>query len=393
MRLATASSNSGPNVLFVLSSLRAGGVQSAASALLPALEREDYCFRVTVLDERDAVFREELDPYFLSLEASGFGTASLTRAVARLLRRTKPAIVVSVLPLPNLVVDLATRLYRLRMPHVSWEQNHIERNWLAHMPSIKRWAVEKLLSSCYRRSDMVIASSAGLGGWLEEGFGLSRGSVTILPNPVDLQRVAAHAGQDDPDWSPERVRLLAAGRLVGQKDFATLLRGVAACRFSERLSVRVAGEGPLLSELTDLRRQLGLEGSVEFIGYRPDLLRLMHQCDVFVLSSRWEGFGNVLVEAMACGCFVVATRCDFGPEEILQRGDCGALVEPGDPDAIAATLDQFVQNPDRFVGMREAAARRAADFDVSAVSSRLVGLLDEIRSPEPRRQRNGAAIS
>ena len=137
--------------------------------------------------------------------------------------------------------------------------------------------------------------------------------------------------------------ILSAGRLTGVKDHATLLRAFAEVLDSRAARLVVLGDGIERDNLLQLAERYGIADSVDLPGFRVNPFAYMSRASVFVLSSRYEGFPNVLVQAMACGTPVVSTNCRSGPDEILEDGRWGRLVPVGGwrsmADAILATLD------------------------------------------------------
>jgi glycosyltransferase involved in cell wall biosynthesis len=167
--------------------------------------------------------------------------------------------------------------------------------------------------------------------------------------------------------------ILGVGKLKLQKDFTTLLRAFARIRALRPARLVILGEGPDRDRLLREARQLGVAADFELPGFVPNPFRYMARAAVFALSSAWEGLPSVLVEAMACGCAVVSTRCPSGPDEILEQGACGRLVAVGDDrafaDALAASLDEV---PDR-ARLRE----RAAHFSVTRAVDGYLELIQE----------------
>ena len=155
-------------------------------------------------------------------------------------------------------------------------------------------------------------------------------------------------------------------KLKPQKDFGTLLRAFAAFRHQREGRLVVLGEGPERASLLALAASLGVSAEVDFPGFLPNPYALMRRADLFVLSSAWEGFGNVLVEAMACGCPVVSTRCPSGPDEILEDGRYGELVPVGAADALAGAIARTLDAPQKPDVLR----RRAAAFSLDACIAR-----------------------
>ena len=112
--------------------------------------------------------------------------------------------------------------------------------------------------------------------------------------------------------------------------------------------------------------------AVDFVGFRDNALPFFRQADAFLLSSRCEGFGNVIVEALGCGTPVISTRCDYGPSEILDNGRFGLLVEPQNPAELADAMDQVATLRERFPA--EMLRQRAGDFSYAACASRYMAM-------------------
>jgi glycosyltransferase involved in cell wall biosynthesis len=164
--------------------------------------------------------------------------------------------------------------------------------------------------------------------------------------------------------------------MVPHKDHETMIRALAIHRqrFDSRLLI--LGTGPLSKKLRELVAELGLEQSVDFLGYRSNVLPYFRQADAFLLSSRCEGLGNVIVEALGCGTPVIATRCEYGPAEILDEGRYGVLVETRNPTAMAAAMNEVATLRDRFPA--EMLRQRAGEFSYAACASRYMALFKSL---------------
>jgi len=132
--------------------------------------------------------------------------------------------------------------------------------------------------------------------------------------------------------------ILGVGRHYPQKGFDTLLRAFARVRQETPARLVILGEGPERPNLERLASELGVAADVDMPGFDPNPFRYMKRAGVFVLSSRYEGLPNVLIQAMACGCPVVSTDCPNGPAEILDGGRYGALVPVDDVEAMARAI-------------------------------------------------------
>jgi glycosyltransferase involved in cell wall biosynthesis len=198
--------------------------------------------------------------------------------------------------------------------------------------------------------------------------------ITTIHNPINLERVtqlarepAEHPWFEDADIPV----VLGVGRLVPQKDFPTLMRAFALVRQQRPARLVILGQGRGRPELEALARSLGLEHDLWMPGIALNPYRYMARAAVFALSSAWEGFGNVLLESLACGRPIVSTDCPSGPAEILGNGRFGRLVPVGDAPAMAsAILESLAGNhqPDRL-------RSRAAEFSIERTSQRYLELL------------------
>jgi glycosyltransferase involved in cell wall biosynthesis len=193
----------------------------------------------------------------------------------------------------------------------------------------------------YPWADGIIAVSQGVADDLGQITRLSSDRIQVIYNPIVLPELFTLAQEpvEHPWFKPgEPPVILGVGRLHPQKDFPTLIRAFAEVRKVQQARLMILGDGPERQALTTLVSELGLIEDVAFPGFVQNPYAYMSKAAVFVLSSAWEGLGNVLVEAMAIGTPVVSTNCESGPGEILDGGKYGRLVPVGDSRAIAQAI-------------------------------------------------------
>lgn len=193
----------------------------------------------------------------------------------------------------------------------------------------------------YRSADRLTAISHGVAVDAGRHLGPRTAVDGVIPNPLDLSAIDRLRTEPPPAPMSEQEGpwVLAAGRLTAQKDYPTLLEAFRLARTEyPALRLAVLGEGPDRAKLECLAADLAIHDYVHFLGFVRNPYAAMAHARVFVLSSRYEGFGNVLAEALACGTEVVSTDCPFGPREILDGGRLGRLVPVGDPRAMATAI-------------------------------------------------------
>jgi glycosyltransferase involved in cell wall biosynthesis len=283
-------------------------------------------------------------------------------ALADYAARTRPDAMLAFLNYPSVVLALLRPLTDARIRRVVSIQNHIS---TAAERSRSRWvrSVPDLMRRLLRDVDAIAAASRGVGADVASLAGPAADRVRVIYNPGYRAEVASLASEPSKHaWldAPGPPVVLAAGKLKPQKDFPTLLRAFAALRRERPVRLVVLGEGSDRDALVALAKELGVAADVDFAGFVRNPYAFYARASVFALSSAWEGFGNVVAEALACGCPVVSTDCPSGPAEILDGGRFGRLVPVGDAAALAAALAATLDAPPD----RERLRARARDFSL-----------------------------
>jgi glycosyltransferase involved in cell wall biosynthesis len=187
--------------------------------------------------------------------------------------------------------------------------------------------------------------------------------VQTIYNPLDLKTIDAQSQIPLPNWVKFDY-IVGVGRYHNQKGFDWLIQ--ALVQLPQDIHLVLVGDGPERESLTQLAKNLSLEDRVHLVGFDTNPFRWMKRSRCFVLSSRYEGFGIVVAEALAVGVPVVSMNCPFGPEEILQQGKVGELVKLGDVDGMAAAIQRVLEaDESENKVMRQ---QRAADFAVDKIA-------------------------
>lgn len=290
-------------------------------------------------------------------------------ALAHHLYSNRPDALVAFMTHANIAAILANTLAGGVSRVIATEHNSIQ-----HRSSgCKERATLAIAANLYPQAAKVVAVSGGLSREVSDRLDLPGGLVTTIYNPVPIPESTTSPPHS---WFRSELPIaVAAGRHVQQKDFGTLLRAIAYLHTEYSADIRLVllGEGPETESLEQLASQLGIAEFVAFPGFVESPYPYMAAADVFVLSSRWEGFGNVLVEAMGLGTPVVSTDCPVGPSEILRDGRYGPLVPVGDSEALARAIEMTIRAPADTAALRE----RAAAFSPSWIASQYLTLVPE----------------
>lgn len=229
-----------------------------------------------------------------------------------------------------------------------------------------------------RRADRVFTTSHYAARSLEQHYGIPAASVHIVPELIDLAHWQGALAQA-PDERRADASILCVAHLYPRKDVATLLRAIE--RLEAKAVLRIVGIGPELARLRRLSCQLHLDGRVTFLEHLSfaQLAQEYRNADVFCLPSRQEGFGIVLLEAMAAGLPIVASRAAAIPE-VVPDGQCGLLVEPGDAAAFAAALDALLKDSGLRQSLGQAGRERAERYDAAVVARKFLAAIGQAAS-------------
>jgi glycosyltransferase involved in cell wall biosynthesis len=350
-------SPSTPHLMIVIHSLAGGGAERVAADLGAYWVQQGY--RVTLVTQADArsdayalhprIVRQVLGTAGESAGRVRGMLANLLRVhrLRRLIRRVRPTVVLGMMTTSSVLALLAARGLPCRV--IATEHTHPPSQQL---PSV--W--QRLRRRTYPRAHAVVTLTSGTQQWLATHVPGCR--LTVIPNAIRWPLPDVEPEYPPPD-KQGRLRLLAVGRLHRDKGFDLLLAAFAQiASYYPRWDLVILGEGAERPALESQIAQLGLQGRVTLPGRAGNVGQWYASSDLYVLSSRVEGFSNTLLEAMAYGLPAVAFDCDTGPREIVRPGIDGLLVKPADDvDALAAYLSDLMGSPDK----RLLFGRRATD--------------------------------
>ena len=261
--------------------------------------------------------------------------------LARYLRERRPVALHAMMwPLPMMAVA-ARAVSRVDVRIVGSEHTT-----LSQMPHGLRWrGIRAVTRLAYRRADALVAVSGGVADDMGTFIGLPRDSIAVIHNPLllpdELPGPELAAGL----WPQGTARILAVGEFKAQKNYSLMLRAFDLVRQRVPASLLILGQGALVDEVQREADRLGMGSSLVIAGFHQDIWRFYTAAELFVLSSDYEGFGNVLTEAMHAGVPVVSTDCPSGPREILDHGRFGTLVPCGDAAALATAMVEALTTP------------------------------------------------
>jgi glycosyltransferase involved in cell wall biosynthesis len=329
----------------------------------------------------DVVVARGNGPYFGELNgkarlvdlAVGRTLASLM-PLARYLKLERPSVMISAPDSGSIVALLARRLARVETRMVTVTHAVLSRS-LKRKPGWYRRAFPHLLRRLYATADAIVAVSDWVADDLAEMARLPRSRIEVIPNPVVHDGLLAQTcdGAGHP-WLQSRSApvILSVGRLNGEKNYGDLLRAFARLRRERQAHLIILGEGTERAGLVGLAAELGVADDVSLPGFVSNPYGYMARANLLALSSNYEALPTVLIEALACGCPIVATDSPGGVREILDGGRWGRLVPLGDHEAMKDAILRTLDDPPKPERLR----RRAMEFHVDRVVDRYLRVLD-----------------
>ena len=327
----------------IISSLSCGGAERVMSRIANYWAEKGWEITILTLSDGGKPPFFELHPKVIhhSLPFEPFSYSSIRNTINSLkqllvLRRTigesTPHVLISFMDKVNILVLWAT--IGMNFPVVISEHNSLEHHRIGRIWDALRQLTYPLATclTVLTPDDLTYFSSA----LQRKGY--------VMPNPVVPPPPDYH---HEEEFDRDTKTIIAVGSLTDQKSHDLLMRAFAA--IASRCpgwSVTIWGEGELRTELEVLRDHLGLQGRVFLPGRTGRIYEEMKRSDLFVLSSRYEGFPNVLCEAMACGLPVISFDCSSGPRQIIRNATDGILVPPEDIGALSAAMEKLINEPE-----------------------------------------------
>lgn len=377
-----------PLALFV-PSLQCGGAETVMATVASGLARNGWEIDM-VAARAEGPIAGRLDPGVNVVDLKHARIRSALPALIRYLRARRPGVLLSTLSHANMLAVAARRLARVDTAVLLRQANLASADtWaLASDPISRLLGLSQRLA--YRMSDGVISVSDGVTQDLRATLALPGSHITTVYNPVDIDavRTLGDAPIQHP-WllSQELPVVLAVGRLTPAKDYPTLISAFQQVRHSHPARLIILGEGPERPRLEKMVHDLGLTGQVDLPGYAENPYAFMSRAALFVLSSKYEGMPNALIEALALGVPLVSTDCRSGPSEVLDEGRYGALVPVGAPVALARAISAKLGSPHDPAPQKQFAEAR---FSMPVCIGRYEEAIRSVLSGRKGRRRGGS---
>jgi len=358
-------------VLFIIPDMSSGGTQRKVIMLLRYLNSKKI-YPKLVLFKKEGVHLSELpdDVRIIDLKKrSRYSFFILILKLAKIFRSEKPDKIISFIYYSNIISVLAKIISRISSTLIISEES-VPFGYLLNtrMGDVKR----ALIRFTYRKAQKIICVSKGLREYIIKYCGLPESRVIAIYNPIESEKIYKLSIEEvkHPFFDKKidgELLIISTGRLSIAKRYDILLKVIENVRERKKVNLIIIGDGELKKDLIIQRNNLKLNDCVEFIGYQQNPYAWMSKSDLFVMTSQYEGFSYVIVEAMACGVPVISSDCPFGPIEIIRNNINGNLVPFGDIEKISNNVIDMFNDERRRHRMILAGKIRSLDFDINKI--------------------------
>ena len=362
--------------MVIIHSLQGGGAERVVVNLLKGLSRRDFTITLLLYEGIfDYPPPENVEVITLHIRSSR-NILEATRgfilkiiSIARLIKKDKPDIVFSLLSVTNVIAILARLLSGVHSKVIVSERNHPS---ISLRNEMYGGITKFLMKHCYPKAESIIAISQGIKKDLLENFHLPEEKIEVIYNPVDIAEIETLSVEEtEHPWFKSGLPILiSVGRLTRQKDHSSLIKVFSRVRQSLPCRLLIIGTGEEEENLVNMVNALGLNSDVEFLGFQRNPFKYIARSSLFILSSLYEGFGNVIVEAMSLGLPVISTDCPSGPSEIIEHGKSGILVPPKDEGALEQAILNLLTDDELRRQLSHGARMRAQYFALNKMTER-----------------------
>ena len=289
----------------------------------------------------------------------------------------KPKTLISALFNCNILSIVANVFYLKKAKVIITERNYMGQG--NNTAQYKLFCIELIKKTLYRFADKAVGISNGITKLLRGKYGVKFNKSNTIHNPVfspDIIPMSQEEVEDDWLLDPKVKVIISVGRLMPVKDYITLLQAYKNLNENINIKLMILGEGPERKRIENFIEKNKLSSSVKLKGFVTNPYKYIRHADLFALSSKSEGFGNVLVEALALGIPIVCTDCPTGPKDIIGNNKYGILVPVNSQDALSSAMKKILNK--ELVFVKETLQKRAEDFSVEVIVDSYEDLINDI---------------
>jgi len=361
-------------VAFFINSMGGGGAEKVVQLLLEQLTVNKDLEIVLILLENKITYQlprsieiiplfSHFDNYLQKFVSLFWGALKLKKII----KKYRIQIIISFLERSNFINIIAKLLGSSHQAIIS---EHANPEYTYRDQTFKNGIVRLFLKLLYSRADKIIAVSSGVKKSLINIFRIKERKIQVIYNPCDINKIKRLSirNLEQPWFHEETPIIITVGRLMRPKGQWQLIQAFAEVKRKVPSRLVIIGEGELKNQLMKLAKNLSVDKDITFLGWQKNPYKYMAHSTVFALTSLWESFGIVLVEAMVCGVPIVSFDCENGPREILNSGQYGVLVPAGNIKELTKVILNFLEDSDLRKKFAQKAEKRAQKFAIEDIA-------------------------
>ena len=327
-------------VLFVIHELTMGGAERVTVNIINNIDRSKFDVHLCIFKNVGSLV-EELSN---SVVIHDLGVSRVLFGIPKFLKfiiKVKPNIVFSSITHVNLLLGLLIPIIRMFINGIKFISREVNNPSVRAKYLKKSRVIDYIYRLAIKNFDVIVAQSSFMKSDICNYYSLNSRKVFVIPNPVETQDILKKSlMKTEQIFDSKKINLLAVGGLRPQKGYTNLLKVMSL--LSDRYHLSILGEGPERNNIQNLITEKGLNKKVSLLGLKNNPYQFIAQANILVVSSLYEGFPNVVIEANVCGKFVIAFECPGINNEIITNGLNGNLIEQGNYNAFSNAISSFV---------------------------------------------------
>jgi len=361
-----------PKILIIIPTLALGGGAERVAATLTEKLSYKYHFYILTFYDSSQIYSHKGEYLCLEEDQTSLTKLLIPFKLHRVISKLSPDLIISFMDHTNMVAIITKMMFRFKIPLILSVRINPMRAY-----SETRKYYNMLIKIFYKLNSVnkIITNANEIQSILENEYGVPKEKVITIPNAVDIGRIKEYSADNCNDnnhlfKNTNLTIFVNVGRLAESKNHKFLINAFShVYNMNNKARLAIIGDGPLRHYLKDYITKQGLDEVIILLGLKKNPFCYLQHSDVFVLSSKYEGMPNVILEAMACNLPIISTNIP-GAREILQNGEYGILVKSEDVDALSNKMLLLMKNEEIRKNLREKSIKRIRDFDYNKIIER-----------------------
>ena len=376
-------------VVFVVPSLRGGGGERVAATLLESLQRSSSNIKLILVlfdVESTGNLGPDIDVRYLNVRKSLDIIYTIKKFfkvifyLSRIIKNESPCTILGFMDYSNVVSIIGNWLSGKKNKVIISVHNIPIVQMRECAPNFWEKIMGLLIKVFYNKADSIIAVSKHVGDDLVKNSRINEKLIHIINNPIDIDRINYLSNEDVAEefFNEDAPIILAVGRLSKEKGFEYLLKAFSLLKERSNARLVILGEGKEEANLKKLRKELGIDKQVLFLGFKDNPYKYMKRSTIFVFPSLYESFGIAMVEAMACGIPVIATQSYAGIEDIIEHEKTGLLIAVADEKALSESMFRLLNDEELRRSLSIEAKKKVENFSIEKITKKYKKVLLDI---------------